>query len=86
MLATFDESVICEAFKIKIDSTGNKTKRKIAADGFKIVDGRQVKMSSEEKMRRKRGAKRGSKKRVRKQATINRKTKKALKIRQNRGM
>lgn len=84
-LALFEE-VLDEKFKIKVDSKGNKTKRRVANKGFKIVDGKQVKMGSQEKLSRSKGARKGAKKRVGQKAAIARKSKKALKQRKNRGL
>lgn len=84
-LALF-EDVLEEKFKIKIDSKGKKTKRKVAQKGFKIVGGKQVKISSQEKLSRSKGARRGAKKRVGKKAATARKSAKAMKRRKERGI
>lgn len=68
---------------------GGKVQRrkKVAAKkGYKIQDGKVVKMKASEKLKRKRGAKKASRKRRAKKAQIQRATKKSLKRRKARGL
>ncbi len=89
-IATFSdylaEAALDEALITKVDSKGRKTKRKKKRKGFKLVNGKYVKMSSSEKLNRSKGSKRGNRKKVGKRNQINRKTAKAKKKRSNMGV
>lgn len=82
------ETVITEGFNVKVNSKGEKTKRKTCPKGYKLSpDGKScVKVNAKEKMNRSKSAKKGAKKRVSKQRQINRKTQKAMKKRKSMGM
>lgn len=83
MLPEADE-LLSEEYVIKVDSKGNKTKRKKAPKGFKVgSSGKLERMGSSERMARSKGAKRGARKRKPKQKQINRKTAKAMKRRES---
>lgn len=78
------DDLISEKVVIKVDSKGNKTKRKKAPKGFKVGStGKLERMSASEKMSRSKGSKRGAKKKRGKQTEINRKTAKAKKRRKS---
>jgi hypothetical protein len=70
----------------KINSKGEKTKRKKAPEGYKYIDGKLTKISAKEKKNRSKGAKRGNKKKVGQRAAINRRTAKAKKKRETMGI
>lgn len=84
-LANFAD-LLTEAYRIKVDASGKKTRRRKAQKGFKIVNGKQVKISSLEKMARSKGARRGALKRKNKRQAIKRKTAKAMNKRDQMGL
>lgn len=77
-----------EAFQVKVNSAGVKTKRKIAPKGFKLSsDGSSfVKMTGEERLSRSKAARINAKQRKPKQRMINKKTAKAMKKREVLGV
>lgn len=79
---------IDEAFRIKVDSTGLKTKLKKCPQGYKVgPDGNScVKIGAQEKIARHKGAIRGNKKKVGKWQRIERKKKKAIVKRHQYGL
>lgn len=80
------DEFMAEAFKVKINSKGEKTKRRKTKKGEKLVNGKKVRMSADEKRNRSRAAKKAAKKRRTKQSSINRKTAKAKSKRKQRGL
>ena len=79
---------IDEAFKIKVNAQGLKTKVKKCPPGYKPgPDGNScVKIGAQEKISRKKGAIRGNKKKVGQWKRIERKQKKAMKRREQYGL
>lgn len=75
-----------EAFRTKVDATGKKKKIKVCRPGFKLVNGKCVRMKAEEKRKRAKGAKRGARKKKGKAAQIARKAAKAKAKRKARGL
>ena len=76
-----DEESMDEARKEKVVRGGKKTKRLKRKKGYKIVDGRYVKMSASEKRSRSKAAKKGARKRKSQRSSITRKRKKSMKRR-----
>ncbi len=77
---------LSEKMITKINSKGEKTKRKSAPDGYKRIDGKLVKVGQKEKIARSKGAKRGNKKKQGQRGAINRKSAKAKKKRDQLGV
>ena len=66
---------------------GGKVKRRLKPKkGYKVQDGRYVKISAQEKMKRRKGAKKAAKKRRTKKGAIQRKTKRSMRKRASRGL
>jgi len=70
-----------EARKEKVIRGGKKTKRLKRKKGYKVINGKYVKMSSSEKRTRSRAAKKGARKRKSQRSSITRKRKKSMKRR-----
>lgn len=88
MIGSFLDFLICEDYRIRVDSHGTKTKRKKCPPGYKLSpDGSHcVKLTSTEHMHRSRGARRASKKVMSKRSQINRKRNLAMKKRHGMGL
>lgn len=80
--------MVNERVKVRVDSTGAKTRKKVCQRGFKLSgDGRTcVKISAREKLNRSRGLKRSQIKRRSSKATTTRKRRKALAKRKQLGV
>lgn len=67
---------------------GKVQKRKKVANkpGYKVQDGKVVKMKSSERLKRKRGAMKAAKKRKGKKSQIQRSAKRSMRIRKSRGL
>jgi len=63
-----------------------KRKKVASKPGYKVKDGKVVKMKASEKLARKRAAKKSARKRKGKKSQIARKTKKSMKLRKRRGL
>lgn len=81
-----EEDELDEAIITKVNSKGEKTKRRAAPDGYTRRSGKLEKISAGEKRSRSRGAKRGAKKKAGKQNQINRKRQKAMDKRDRMGV
>lgn len=81
-----EEDSLDEKIITKVNSSGEKTKRKKAPKGFKYIDGKLTKIGASEKRARSKGAKRGNKKKVGQRAAIKRATAKAMKKRKSMGV
>lgn len=83
-----ENDMLEEAFKIKVNAAGEKTKRKIAPKGFKLSsDGSTFeKMGGEERIARSKSARLNAKRRKPLQRLINKKTAKAMKKRKVLGV
>lgn len=79
---------LLEAIKRKRVIRGGKkvTKRVTDREGYKMIDGKEVRMSAQERRKRKKGARRSSKKRIVKKNQISRKRNKSLKRRKSMGL
>lgn len=88
MMPSFEDFLICEAYRIRVDSHGTKTKRRKCPPGYKLSpDGKRcMKISSAEHMHRSKGSIRASKKTRSHKSTILRKRKMAMKKRHNMGL
>lgn len=86
VIGQLNETEIYEKLITKVNSSGKKTRRKKAPKGFKYVNGRLTKISSMEKIARKKGAKIAARKRRGHKAEINRKTKRAKGYRKSYGL
>jgi hypothetical protein len=80
-----DESTIKRVNRVR---GGKVQRRKVVAakPGYKTVDGKAVRMSPQERLKRKRGAVKASRKRRGKQTQIQRSRKKSMRIRKSRGV
>ena len=66
---------------------GGKVKRRLKPKkGYKVQNGRYVRLSAQERLKRKRGAKRAARKRRSKRGAIQRKTKRSMRKRASRGL
>jgi len=80
------EVIEARQVKIRITSTGKRTRRIVCGPGKKLVDGRCVIQSGQEKLARKKAARVASRKRKAHQAQATRKRVKALKKRKSQGL
>lgn len=80
------EAFMAEVFKVKVNSKGERTKRRRTRKGEKLVDGKKVRMGASERRNRSRAAKKAAKKRRLKRSSINRKTAKAMAKRKEKGL
>lgn len=78
--------MIGEKMVVRVDSKGNKIKRKKCKPGFKLQNGSCVKISAKEKLNRSKGVKRSKIKRRSTRSTTNRKRLKAVKNRKRLGL
>ena len=65
---------------------GKKVKKLVPRTGYKVINGKYVKMSSQEKIKRARSAIKASKKRAVQMNKINKKRKKSMKKRKSMGL
>jgi len=66
---------------------GGKVKRRLKPKkGYKVQDGRYVKVSSQERLKRKKGARKAARKRRSKKGAIQRKTKRSMRKRKSIGI
>lgn len=88
MIGSFADFLICEAFQTRVNSRGERTKRKKCPPGYKLSsDGTHcVKLTSTEHMHRSRGARKANKKLMSKRSSINRKRNMAMKKRHGMGL
>lgn len=79
---------LTERFRTIVHATGEKIKRKVCPQGFKLSpDGKRcVKVGAQEKLKKSKGQRRGAKKRRIHQSLINRKTRKAMRKRKSLGV
>ena len=63
----------------RVVRAGKVVRKLVHRDGYKVVDGKYVKMSSSEKMKRSKASKKGAKKKKGHQSAINRSRKKSMK-------
>lgn len=86
----FEDEISEATFKRTNRVRGGKVQRRkkvSAKDGYKVdKDGKVVRMSASERLKRKRGARKASKKRKSKKSQIARKTKKSMRLRKARGL
>lgn len=66
---------------IRVVRGGKRMKKKKPKKGFKVVNGKYVKMKSSEKLHRKKAQRKGARKRKAKKSIINRKRKRSMKKR-----
>jgi len=88
MIGTFEDFLLCEAYQVRVNAKGVKTKRKKCPPGYKLSsDGSHcVRIGAAEHLRRAKGAKRGNKKMKSKRSLINRNRDKAMKKRHSMGL
>lgn len=88
MIGTFEDFLICEAFQVRVNSKGEKTKRKKCPPGYKLSpDGSHcVRLSSAEHMHRSKGSRVANRKLKSKRHAINRKRNIAMRKRHSMGL
>lgn len=80
-----DESTIKRVNRVRGGKV-QRRKRVAAKSGYKTVDGKAVRMSPQERLKRKKGAVKAARKRRGKKSQIQRSRKKSMRIRQSRGL
>lgn len=88
MTGTFMDFLLCEAYHTRVNSKGERTKRKTCPPGFKLSpDGSHcIRITSAEHMHRAKGARRAAKSTRSKRTSINRKRLKAMQKRRSMGL